>query len=84
LDAPTPDGRTDEEEMTPADEEAREQLDDLLNLESGLSDATIKFIESLDKQLSAKGYLTAKQRRVLGEIWDKQDGGCDATVEDIY
>lgn len=49
-------------------DEIQEMLDHLLERLSG---SILEFVESLDAQYTAKGYLTDKQQAALQKIYDK-------------
>ena len=48
------------------------ELEDLLALESGLTDWEVEFIESLDARLRDGPDLTARQIGKLHKIWDRR------------
>lgn len=50
----------------------QEMLDELLELESGLSEWEIGFIDNMAVQLERKQKLTLKQHDKLKEIWRKR------------
>jgi len=52
------------------DAEASSMLDELLDLEEGLSDWEVSFIESLDRQRRAKRVFTERQRAKIAELWN--------------
>lgn len=45
-------------------------LDDLLELDEGLSDWEVQFIEDLNRRRNAGYSLTAGQKKKLAEIWE--------------
>jgi len=55
----------------------RGELADLVNLESGLSDWELRFIEDVTARLKAHLNWTPspKQRAVIAKIWDRECGG---------
>lgn len=58
------------DEIEPNDQDdAREMLQDLLDLEEGLSDWEVNFIDSLDNW---KGKFTPKQIEILEKIWKEK------------
>ncbi len=73
LDAPLPDSA----DAARADRvwaDWRERLEQLLR-DPGLSEKTQAFLESLDEQLTNKGYLSPGQTDAIEEIEQRRDGG---------
>jgi len=52
----------------------KDELNDLLVLEEGLTDWEVEFIESVDKFMSEGGTPTKRQAFKVHELWDKKCG----------
>lgn len=47
----------------------RKMLDELLRIESGLSDWAVGFIDSVDKQMRRHGWVSGSQEAKIEELW---------------
>jgi len=52
----------------------RGEIDDLLDLDHGLSPWEVEFIDSIDGQLAERDSLSPKQRKILHKIWKRLCG----------
>ena len=52
----------------------RGEIADLLDLEDGLSDWELRFIQSVGNQAEERGSLSEKQAAIVHKVWDKLCG----------
>ena len=74
--APPMSRRGDKEHLVDANksELCASEVGDLLELESGLSDWEVEFVDSVNQQIDAGRLLTSRQEAKIHQIWDKHCG----------